>query len=164
VPHDEARVVEAGDVEADAVQAGAVQAGAVQAGLAALRYRDLSERELERKLADRGFSEDERQDAVVTLRRTGVLDERRFAEGRARALASRGAGNRLIRYELERAGVPRDVAEEAIGALEEETDRAEAIVARRGANPKTARYLLAKGFSAEIASEAVASERDEELG
>jgi regulatory protein len=164
VPHDEARVVEAGAVEADAVQADVVQAGAVQAGLAALRYRDLSERELERKLADRGFSEDERQDAVVTLRRTGVLDERRFAESRARSLASRGAGNRLIRYELERAGVPGDLVDEAIGALEEESTRAEAIVARRGANPKTARYLLAKGFSADIAFEAVASEPHEELG
>ena len=155
MPRDEARAVEEG---------GAVEADAVQAALAALRYRDLSERELERKLAARGFSEDERQDAVLTLRRTGLLDERRFAESRARSLASRGAGDRLIRYELERAGVPGDDVEDAIGALEEESTRAEAIVARRGASAKTARYLLAKGFSGDVASEAVASERDEELG
>ena len=136
----------------------------MQAGLAALRYRDLSERELDRKLATRGFSEDERQGAVATLRRTGLLDERRFAESRARALASRGAGDRLIRYELERAGISGDLVEDAIGALEDESTRAEAIVARRGSSAKTARYLLAKGFSADAASEAVASERDEELG
>jgi regulatory protein len=154
VAHREARVVEARAVEADAVQA----------GLAVLRYRDLTESELERKLADRGFSEDERQDAVATLRRTGLLDERRFAESRARSLASRGAGERLIRYELEHAGVPGDLVEDAIGALEQESTRAAAIVRRRGASAKTARYLIAKGFSAEVASEAVASERDEELG
>jgi regulatory protein len=141
-----------------------VAADAVQAGLGALRYRDLSERELEQKLAARGFAEDEREDAITTLRRTGLLDERRFAENRARSLASRGAGDSLVRHELERAGLAGELVEEAIDALEPELNRAKALVARRGANAKTARYLAAKGFSADVVTEAVASIRGEELG
>jgi regulatory protein len=141
-----------------------VAADAVQAGLDALRYRDLSERELEQKLAARGFAEDEREDAITTLRRTGLLDERRFAENRARSLASRGAGDSLVRHELERAGLAGELVEEAIDALEPELNRAKALVARRGASAKTARYLGAKGFSTDVVTEAVASIRDEELG
>ena len=151
-------------MRSDAVGAKTAETEAVQAGLESLRYRDLSERELERKLAARGFSEDDRADAVATLRRTGILDERRFAENRARSLASRGAGDGLIRHELERAGVLGAFVEDAIGALESEAVRAEAIVARRGANAKTARYLVAKGFAHDVVAETVASARDNELG
>lgn len=142
----------------------ASDADAVQAGLGALRYRDLSEHELERKLDERGFTEEECAHAVATLRRTGVLDERRFAENRARSLASRGAGDGLIRHELERTGVAGDLVEEVVALLEAESIRARAIVTRRGASPKTARYLLGKGYSSDVAAEAVASTRDDELG
>jgi regulatory protein len=145
-------------------EAGAVDAGAVEAGLASLRYRDLSERELDRKLAKRGFGDAERAEAVATLRRTGLLDERRFAENRARALASRGAGDALIRHELERVGVAAELVEEALALLEPEHERARAVVGRRGVGARTARYLAAKGFAPEVVSEAVASVPEDELG
>jgi regulatory protein len=139
-------------------------ARALEAGLVSLRYRDLSERELDGKLADRGFDREEREEAVATLRRTGLLDEHRFAENRARTLASRGAGNTLIRYELERAGVPAELVEESLETLEPELERARAIVRRRGEGPKTARYLAAKGFAPDAVAEAVASLPGDELG
>jgi SOS response regulatory protein OraA/RecX len=141
-----------------------VASDAVEAGLRSLRHRDLTAEELERKLTARGFSEDECQEAVATLRRTGLLDERRFAENRARSLASRGAGDAFIGFELERAGVPSELVEDALVTLEPELERARALVARRGATPKTARYLAGKGFSPETIAAAVASGRDEELG
>jgi SOS response regulatory protein OraA/RecX len=137
---------------------------ALEAALEALRYRDLSESELERKLADRGFAEDTRSEAVSTLKRTGLLDERRFAEGRARSLAARGAGDAFIRDALERAGVPDDVVDDALAALEPESQRASAIVARRGTDAKSARYLAAKGFAADTIEDVIASARREELG
>jgi SOS response regulatory protein OraA/RecX len=137
---------------------------ALEAALEALRYRDLSESELERKLADRGFAEDTRSEAVSTLKRTGLLDERRFAEGRARSLAARGAGDAFIRDALERAGVPDDVVDDALAVLEPESQRASAIVGRRGSDAKTARYLAAKGFASDTIGDVIASVRREELG
>jgi SOS response regulatory protein OraA/RecX len=160
----EAGFVEAGAGKARVREAGALEAGALEAGLASLRYRDLSERELDRKLAERGFDGEEREEAVATLRRTGLLDERRFAENRARSLASRAAGDALIRYELERAGVGAELIEESLAVLEPEHERARAVVGRRGAGAKTARYLAAKGFAPEVVSEAVASIPEDELG
>ena len=105
-----------------------------------------------------------RADALATLVRTGLVDDERFAEGRARGLAERGAGDRLIRHELEAAGVPREAIEDAIGLLEPESERAARIVERRGASAKTARYLAGKGFSDDVASAVVARAGDEALG
>jgi SOS response regulatory protein OraA/RecX len=137
---------------------------AVELALAALRYRDLSEQELERKLEARGIGEEDRSRAVETLRRTALLDERRFAQGRAEALASRGAGDALVRDSLRRAGVPREVVEDVIAGLEPEAERARPIVARRGVTARTARYLAGKGFSPESIGAVVASEVDDALG
>ena len=78
---------------------------AVEAGLRALHHRDLSAADLDRRLAAKGFDEAEREAALETLARTGLLDDRRFAEARAAALAARGAGDALVRHELVRAGV-----------------------------------------------------------
>jgi SOS response regulatory protein OraA/RecX len=136
----------------------------MEAALGALRYRDLSAHELEQKLAGRGFGESEREEAVGTLKRTGLLDDERFAEGRAASLAARGAGDALIRDALERAGVPDQLVIRTVESLEPESERARAIAERRGLGPKTARYLNAKGFSRETIHELVASQSREEIG
>ena len=60
---------------------------------------------------------------------------------------SRGAGDSLVRHDLETRGIAADVVEAAIESLEPEHVRAARLCARRGAGPKTARYLARKGFS-----------------
>jgi SOS response regulatory protein OraA/RecX len=137
---------------------------AVQAALRLLRHRDRSVAQLERELEARGVGAELRAEALATLLRTGLVDDVRFAESRARGLAERGAGDRLIRHELEAAGVPLDAIEDAIGALEPESDRAAGIVVRRGASAKTARYLAGKGFGDDVVSAVVARAGDEALG
>ena len=137
---------------------------AVDTALRALRHRDLSARELEQRLRSKGFDESERAEALETLERTGLLDDVRFAEARARSLAARGAGDAAIRYALGLAGVERWVAEDAIQALEPEGERAGAIAARRGHGPKTARYLRGKGFSEDVVAGVVAGSNADELG
>jgi SOS response regulatory protein OraA/RecX len=117
-----------------------------------LRHRDHARAELVGKLEARGFRADECDDAVATLRRTGLLDDGRYASSRAAARASRGAGDALIRHDLVRAGVDAADVEHALAALEPESDRARRIVERRGAGAKTCRYLRAKGFSEEVVS------------
>lgn len=131
---------------------------AVELALRALRYRDLSERELDGKLAARGVAKSERAEALATLRRTGLLDETRYAQARASALVSRGAGDALVRDTLAGAGLPHDVIEAALQAVEPEPERARRLVQRRGATSKTARYLAAKGFSADTIADILARE------
>lgn len=138
--------------------------GAVEAALRALGRRDLSAADLERRLARAGYGVDERADALARLERTALLDDRRYAESRARALATRGAGDAFVRYELERSGIAFHLVDEAIGALEPELERARAVVARRGRSASTARYLRGKGFADETVAALVAGDGREELG
>jgi regulatory protein len=136
---------------------------ALEAALAALRQREHSVHELELRLERRGYADEARTHALETLLRTGLLDDGRFAEARATALAGRGSGDALIRHALAAAGVDADVVEAAIAALEPEAERARSIVARRGGGTKTARYLSGKGFSDEVVG-AVAGRPGHELG
>jgi SOS response regulatory protein OraA/RecX len=137
---------------------------AQEAALRALRHRDLSVRELDERLRARGYAESERDEAIESLLRTGLLDDSRFAESRARTLAARGNGDARIRHDLSRAGVEGAAIEDALGTLAPELDRARAVVERRGPEPKTARYLAGKGFSEESISAAVAAAAGGELG
>jgi regulatory protein len=141
-----------------------VPSDALESALRALGHRDRSAREIERRLTERGFAPEEREQALEALRRTGVVDDERFARNRAESLAARGAGDELIRHDLVRAGIERDVVDEAVALLEPEARRASRIVERRGAGPKTARYLASKGFSRDVVAAAVASDEGRELG
>ena len=142
----------------------AAASSAVDAALHALRHRDRSVSELRRRLAEQGYGGDECEEAIETLVRTGLADDMRYAEARARALADRGAGDVRIRYELGRAGISRDLTEQAVDALEPEGRRALTIVSRRGAGAKTARYLQGKGFSDDVIAGVVAGGIEDELG
>lgn len=134
---------------------------ALDASLRALRHRDLSTVELERRLEERGFDEREREDALATLTRTHLLDDERFATSRAAALADRGAGDALVRYELTRAGVSRELVETAVDSLDDEVVRARRVVERRGRGPKTARYLGSKGFADDTIAASLAADTDD---
>jgi len=83
---------------------------------------------------------------------------------RAAGLADRGAGDALIRHDLALAGIDEDVIEHALAALDAEHARAERIVARRGADAKTARYLAGKGFSQDVVHAVVARAGEDALG
>jgi SOS response regulatory protein OraA/RecX len=129
---------------------------AFECALRALRHRDRAMLEIEEHLRARGFSDDDRAQAIETLRRTGLVNDERFAQARASSLAGRGAGNVLIRARLAEAGVAHELVEQALGAVEPELTRARRIVVDRGASPKTARYLYGKGFSEDVVRAVIA--------
>lgn len=137
---------------------------ALEQALRALRLRERSSAEIDRHLEARGLGESERREAIESLVRTGLVDDRRYAELRASSLADRGAGDALIRHELRRAGVDEDVLEDALAVLADEHERAEAIVARRGASARTARFLAGKGFAEDVVRAVVADSHAEPLG
>ena len=88
-----------------------------------------------------------RRETVSRLREAGAVDDIRSARRRAEVLAARGAGDLLIRADLEPRGFAPEVVAEALEALAPEDERARKIVAARGATPATARYLARKGFA-----------------
>ena len=137
---------------------------ALDAAYRVLRHRERSTSEVCDRLEAAGYADEERGRAIETLLRTGLLDDARFAELRARSLAERGAGDGRIRHELERAGIPSEIVGDALETLESEADRARSIVIRRGPGAKTARFLHGKGFSQEVVAAAVASSHEDELG
>jgi regulatory protein len=116
----------------------------------ALARRDYSERELRDRLTRAGVEVSEAEETLAALRERGLLDDRRFAAQRAAVLAERGRGDAAIRFELERQGVSTELIEEAVASVEPERERAERIVSRRGAGPKTARLLAQRGFDPEL--------------
>jgi SOS response regulatory protein OraA/RecX len=119
---------------------------AITAATGALRHRDHSAEELDRKLERRGVAPAERDAARVTLERAGLVDDSRFALGRAQTLAARGWGNAAIRVELERQGLDGENVNVALGRLEPERERARSHVARRGGGARTVRWLASRGF------------------
>ncbi len=129
---------------------------ALDVATTALRSRDRSAAEIADRLAARGVTGAERERALGTLARAGLVDDARFASSRAGALAGRGAGDALIRDDLERRGIGAEEIAAALAALDPETDRAARLVEARGPGAKTARYLAAQGFAEEAVAAAVA--------
>jgi len=124
----------------------------------ALARREHSQRSLRERLLRAGVSVGDAEAAVAELQQTGLVDDTRFAEERARVLAGKGKGDAAIRFDLERAGVGPDELEAALGTLDPERERAAALVARRGASPATARLLAGRGFDEEVVAALVAAE------
>jgi SOS response regulatory protein OraA/RecX len=137
---------------------------AVERALRALRHRDRSAAQIDGHLASHGVSERDRGEALATLLRTGLVDDRRFAETRATTLADRGAGDAFIRHDLALAGIDDDLVDAALTAVDSERARAERVVARRGGGPRTARYLAGKGFSPDVVNVVIADSGDDALG
>jgi regulatory protein len=119
---------------------------------AALRFLSRAaqtRRGLSRKLRSRGFSREATAAAVSRMTEMGYLDDRVFAEGWTRSrIATRKEGWKSLYRGLLRAGVPRGVAEEVLGAAF--TEEAELEKARQLAQGTSARRavsrLTARGF------------------
>jgi regulatory protein len=121
----------------------------------ALRHRDHSRRSLEERLARRDVRPDAGEAALAALERAGLVDDARVASTRAVALAERGYGDAAIRFDLERQGLADEVVSRAVAELVPERDRARHLVERRGADPRTARWLAGRGFDAASVEDAI---------
>jgi SOS response regulatory protein OraA/RecX len=117
----------------------------------ALRHRDLSRRGLEHRLERAAVAPAAAAESRATLERAGLVDDVRVAESRARSLAERGYGDEAIRHRLRAEGLP----EHAVGELPPELERARPLIERRGAGPRTARYLAGRGFGEEAVEAAL---------
>ena len=128
---------------------------ALAASARALRHRDLSARRLEQRLERRAVAPADRARALETLTRAGLLDDERFARGRATALAARGYGDAAIGFDLERQGVAAELATGVLEELEPERDRAVRVAAAAGGAARAARVLARRGFGEDAIEAAV---------
>lgn len=130
-----------------------------------LAVRERTAAELGGRLRDDGYTQDVTDETVARLVETGLVDDVRFAESMARALVvSRGLGRQRAQRELERRGVPEQLASETLDAhapREVERERA-ALAARRllratDTVPRLASRLVRRGFAP---ADALAAARD----
>lgn len=134
------------------------------AALSALGHADHTSTTLRRRLAAKGVAPVDREAAIETMERAGLVDDARFARARAAALAARGAGDLMIRDDLDRRGVALDLVDEAIGALEPELERARRLLAAHPEPRRALRRLAGRGFAEEVLEAVVADQRGTELG
>jgi regulatory protein len=111
-------------------------------------------RELEAKLAQRGYPAEEIEEALSRLESQGYLDDRAAARGFVEGRLERGEGRERLRAELLKRGAPEEAVEEALTELTPEDDLPAAREAaeqweRRGGRDlrALARHLERKGFS-----------------
>ena len=127
-----------------------------------LDYRPRSSKEIERRLAKAGFAEEVVEETLRRLDELGLIDDRQFARmwiNRRKAL-----GKTRIKWELRQKGVSNDVVEEALLAVDPETEYRSAVEAarvrwekdrspdERTRRRRLAAYLQRKGFGWDVIS------------
>lgn len=104
--------------------------------LDALGRKPLSRRELERKLSDWGAEETECGEICARMEELGLLDDARYALTVVQHYAAKGYGERKLRDELYRRGVPRDLWDEALSQAGDTARALDAFLAKKlGAAP-----------------------------
>ena len=148
-----------------------------EAALRQLDSRARSEQELRKAITSRGFAEDVADEVIGRLARVGLVDDQALGESLARSIfATQGAVGRALRQKLERRGIPRDIIDQAVEAVDNEAaaDRAFDMASRKsrwrpGDDPDAERRRLAsmlarKGYSSglcfDVARRVVAERQD----
>ena len=115
--------------------------------------RPLSKKELTRRLVQKGSEADDADAAADYLENIGALDDAAYAAMLVRHYSAQGCGPAHIRDELYRRGVPRELWDEALDALDSCDEAIDAFLQKRfrGTTPdrkeqkKAADALLRRG-------------------
>ena len=119
-----------------------------------ISLRDMSAKEMRRKLMEKGTGEQDAGDAAEWLQSLGYIDDARYAGLVVRHYAAKGYGASRIRAELSRRGVARELWDEALAELPEQSSAPLEFLRRRlrgGADEKdikrAADALCRRGYS-----------------
>lgn len=134
--------------------------------------RLMSRKELHDKLVQKGESEENADYCVSWLSENGFLSDESYAAAVARHYASKGYGAGRVRTELSRRGVPRELWDEALGAMPETAGKLDRLISAKLKDPgdreqvrKLGNSLYRRGYSWEEIRSALArysAETDEE--
>jgi regulatory protein len=142
-------------------------------GLKMLGRRELSEKQVRERLARKAYEPDEIDEAVARLREERAIDDQRVAEAIARMETGiRKRGKVRVRLQLERAGIPKETAKQAIDSVFEGIDDEALIEASlrkrlRGRDTiaddrefqRLFRYLVGQGFESDRVMRALRAKR-----
>ncbi len=123
-------------------------------GLELISRRMLSVKELEQKLVQKGISEEAAHDCALWLDENRFLDDESYASALARHYSAKGYGAGRLKHELSRRGVERELWDEAIEQMPENTDKIDRFIAARLKDSsdreqinKVSAALFRRGFS-----------------
>lgn len=131
--------------------------GARDYALKLLSFKDRSEKEVRKKMAQKGYGEEETEETVAFCREYGFIDDERYAERFVHdASEIKKLGAARIKRELREKGIAQDITEKAVLGLENERETLASEIKRRFAdadfsNPKEKNkvigYFARRGFS-----------------
>ena len=142
-------------------------------GLKMLGRRELSEKQVRERLARKAYEPDEIDEAVTRLREERAINDQRVAEAIARMETGiRKRGKVRVRMQLERAGIAKETAKQAIDSVFEGIDDEALIEASlrkrlRGRDTiaddrefqRLFRYLVGQGFESDRVMQALRARR-----
>ncbi|SMC48210.1 regulatory protein RecX [Papillibacter cinnamivorans] len=124
-------------------------------GAAMTGKRAYSKRELREKLEAKGESPEAAAEAADWLEKLGAVNDAEYAGAIVNRYSGRGYGERRLREELRRRGVPRELWEEALNGAQAPEESVDKLIAQklRGKQPdrkelgKVTEALLRRGFA-----------------
>lgn len=150
------------ETELESVKAELGKQSARVKAAAMIGARPLTEKELKKRLSEKGISDEDAEEASHWLRDMGALDDAEYAASLVRRCAAKGYGGARIKDELYRRGVPRELWDEALSGYspnEESIDRLLRAKLKNGADRKEMKKasdaLFRRGFSWDEIREAI---------
>lgn len=148
--------------EYGALREAAAQNASKARALRILGSRNISARELERRLASKGDSAETAKKTAEWLEETGLINDAEYAASIVTYYTDKGYGTARIRDELFRRGIPREISDEVIGDISPNDEATFKYLEKRlrGSRDKAdlrnaASALYRRGFSYEEARAAV---------
>lgn len=153
---------ELSEEEAVRLQASARRNGLKTRAIELLMRKPQSRKELGRKLLEWEASEEEAAAICDRMEELGYLNEKEYAGRVVRHYAAKGFGERKLRDELYRRGVPRELWEEALSQIEDNSEAIDAFLEQKlkgdhdpRAVKRASDALARRGFSWSEISEAL---------
>lgn len=117
--------------EAERLQDSARRSGLKSRAIELLMRKPQSRRELERKLLEWEASQEEAAAICGRMEELGYLNEAEYAGRIVRHYAAKGFGERKLRDELYRRGIPRELWEEALAQIEDNSEAIDAFLEKK---------------------------------
>lgn len=132
-----------------------------------LSYRARSEKEISEKLKKKGFKPEKIEEVIEDLKRVNLLDDYEFACGWIKdRMKNRPRGIALLKQELIKKGVKKEIIDKALGECYPEADEVKLAtelikkrekryknLERKLARKRMSDFLLRRGFSYEVVKE-----------
>ena len=132
------------DREAEALLDSARRSGLKEKALDLLTRKPQSRKELERKLKEWGAGEADTAALCDRMEELGYLNDAAYAAQVVRYYSAKGFGEKKLRDELYRRGIPRDLWDEAMEQAQDPAEAIDAFVAKKLAGKNLDRKELQK--------------------